>query len=362
MIASFRNWRVWIAEGYVFAALVLTAGVAVAAFLYMKQALNASDRERAVAAYRERAQAIRDGELPSQRRKVGELLVAHGRLGRGSWGFETVARDSVLVWYREPRQDSVGFAYVPREEAAFWRGSFAAFLGASLLTVLLLALLSVRHFRSFLKERDDFIAAVAHDLRTPIATLSMQTLKGPEELRQTAERLRKLVENLTEFLKLGGRRPAPKRERVELVALFREAYGHFREGYEDVGSSVAVEGAAELFAEADPDLVMQVFWNLLGNDLKYAAPEGPVKVRFSSEGCQAVVEFLDEGPGMSRSAMRRCFDRYYRATTIAESGKGGFGIGLCNAREFARAMRGSLEVRANVPRGCVFALRLPSAS
>ena len=60
--------------------------------------------------------------------------------------------------------------------------------------------------------------------------------------------------------------------------------------------------------------------------------------------------------------MRRAFSRYYRAKTALESGKGGFGIGLCAAREFARAMGGDLTVRANEPRGCVFALELPAAN
>ena len=64
---------------------------------------------------------------------------------------------------------------------------------------------------------------------------------------------------------------------------------------------------------------------------------------------------------MSKQQMRKAFDRYYRAKTVLESGKGGFGIGLCTAREFARAMGGDLTVRANAPSGCVFALTLPLA-
>ena len=64
---------------------------------------------------------------------------------------------------------------------------------------------------------------------------------------------------------------------------------------------------------------------------------------------------------MTPRQMRRAFDRYYRAKTVLESGKGGFGIGLCTSREFARAMGGDLSVRANSPHGCVFTLSLPSA-
>ena len=73
------------------------------------------------------------------------------------------------------------------------------------------------------------------------------------------------------------------------------------------------------------------------------------------------MELIDEGKGMTPYEMKRAFDRYYRAKTVLESGKGGFGIGLCNAREAARAMGGDLTVRANEPTGCVFTLTLPAA-
>ena len=62
---------------------------------------------------------------------------------------------------------------------------------------------------------------------------------------------------------------------------------------------------------------------------------------------------------MTPRQMRRAFDRYWRAKTVLESGKGGFGIGLCTSREYARAMGGDLTVGSNAPKGCVFTLRLP---
>ena len=362
MKSFFRNWRLWLTEGYLVAAMVIASASVGVMFLRLKAERDESAAERTKDVYREAAFALRDGELESRTRKVGDYLVAEGRLGRGSWGYEIAAHGRALVWYREPRAESIKFAYVDTPEYPFWRGGFAAGLAAAALTVALMILLASRHFHSFMKERDDFIAATAHDLRTPIALLSLQTRKSSDDLRNTAMRLRNLVANLTEFLQLGGRRPAPKRERLELAALYREAFGYFREGYEDVECEVSTTGESELFALADGDLVLQIFWNLLGNELKYAAGEGPVAVRFAAERGKALVEFADSGPGMSRTARRRCFDRYYRASTVAETGKGGFGIGLCNAREFARTMGGELTVRANSPRGCVFTLELPLAS
>jgi signal transduction histidine kinase len=105
----------------------------------------------------------------------------------------------------------------------------------------------------------------------------------------------------------------------------------------------------------------QILWNILGNDLKYAAPHGKVSVAFSADDRYVSVRFADAGPGMKPREMKKAFDRYYRAGSAAECGKGGFGIGLCTAREFAEAMGGKLTLEANSPRGCIFTLTLPRA-
>ena len=203
--------------------------------------------------------------------------------------------------------------------------------------------------------------------------------RNDEEAKVLNERMIRLVANIKDFLRLGGKRPRPQRDEVDLVKCYEEAYALFREDVRDVtgGSDIPVEmgtdpteplkngtfaGPVPNFAAVgDETLVVQILWNLIGNDLKYALPFGPVRVRFFREGGFACVEFADEGKGMSKREMARAFDRYYRAKTVLESGKGGFGIGLCTAREFARAMGGDLSVRANSPHGCIFTLSLPSA-
>ena len=92
--------------------------------------------------------------------------------------------------------------------------------------------------------------------------------------------------------------------------------------------------------------------------MKYAAPYGMVSVRSFVRGEKVVVELADEGPGMAAAEMRQAFDRYYRAKSVLKTGKGGFGIGLTTARDFARAMGGDLTIKANTPSGCIFTLTL----
>ena len=254
--------------------------------------------------------------------------------------------------------------------------------GGLLITSVLiwLSALAVLYFIRFLRERDDFLAATAHDLTTPLVGMRMMIGRSDDEAKRLNERMLLIVNNIKGFLKLGGKRHKPELKAIDIVALCKEAYQLFAADYADSeGGEVVFENQGEgprpteegdfhcspsssvfaLIALADETMTLQILWNLFGNDLKYAAPYGKVEVRFSTEGKFAKVEFADKGQGMTPRQMRKAFDRYYRARTVLESGKGGFGIGLCTAREFARAMGGDLTVRANEPNGCVFALTLP---
>ena len=271
----------------------------------------------------------------------------------------------LLVWVRDTAKghddDIVLVALTDieprRYRALFWGGG-----GFALLVLVVVTLLGVRFFLNYVRERDDFLAATAHDLTTPLVGMRYAIGRDDADARNLCERMIRLVGNVKDFLRLGGRRPAPTRASFDLRKACEEAYALFREDYRDLfdGRDVAIVASGELPAVlADETLTVQILWNLFGNDLKYAAPFGPVEVRLSCRGDFAYAEFVDGGPGLTRGQMRRAFDRYYRAKTARESGKGGFGIGLCTSREFARAMGGDLTVRANSPRGCVFALKLP---
>ena len=244
---------------------------------------------------------------------------------------------------------------VPYALVFYWGGSTVAVVLA------LLTALAVWSFLRFLRERDDFLAATAHDLTTPLAGLRLLIGRNTDDALMLVDRMLLLVANLKDFLKLGGRRPRPTADRLDLAALVSEAYRLFAEDYRDLfdGEDVAIRADGVVEAKGDATLVMQILWNLFGNDLKYAAPYGNVSVEVRREGRFAIVDFADTGQGMTRREMRKSFDRYYRAKTVMQSGKGGFGIGLCTSREFARSMGGDLIVRTNSPSGCVFTLSLP---
>ena len=285
------------------------------------------------------------------------------RINFESWGYE-----KGLVWYEKDKK-----AYrvaVPLVEEFDFRLFFHVLVILVELLFVAMTVFGVRYFWKFMKSRDDFLAATAHDLTTPLVGMRMMIGRSDAEAKRLNERMLLIVSNIKDFLRLGGKRKKPELKSVDIVVLAKEAYQLFAADYEDSeggavefceGGSVR-EGADSTVVMADETMTLQILWNLFGNDIKYAAPYGKVEVRFAAEGGFVRVEFIDGGQGMSPRQMKRAFDRYYRAKTVLQSGKGGFGIGLCTAHEFARAMGGDLTVRANVPRGCVFTLSLPTGA
>ena len=336
---------------------------AVAYFLVDKiPEFERNEQRRILQEYRERAVEAKEmGAGEEFDFTVSGLKRGDLRIAKEPWGYE---RD--FVWYfREGRAYRVSVE--PMEGFEFRAVFYPIGVLVSLLFIAMTAF-GVRYFWKFVKSRDDFLAATAHDLTTPLVGMRMMIGRSDAEAKRLNERMLLIVQNLKDFLKLGSKRRTPELKPVDIVALTKEAYKLFAADYEDTESGAVTfhcpppSSASAYSVLADETMTVQILWNLFGNDLKYAAPYGKVAVEFAVEGQFGKVEFVDEGQGMSPRQMKKAFDRYYRAKTVLESGKGGFGIGLCTAREFARAMGGDLTVRANAPKGCVFTLFLPAGA
>ncbi len=330
--------------------------------------IEKAERNRVRSEYREVAMELRqnpdDGRY-MRKESLPEVWKgsAAGKMAPGRWGYVPIwLKGFTWVWY--DGEKGVAYTLTPIVRERDYRTMFLSFGSLFLLVLVGMTVFGIRYFVDYVRARDDFLAATAHDLTTPLVGMRMSIGRCDADAKAMNERLIRIVENIKDFMRLGGRRRDPQLFAFDVLRAYDEAYALFRDDYRDLfgGNDVPVEAEGELpNVLADETMTVQMMWNLLGNDLKYAAPYGPVRVRFFAEGRFVKAEFIDEGQGMTPRQMRRAFDRYYRAKTVLESGKGGFGIGLCTAREFARAMGGDLSVRANSPHGCIFTLSLPAA-
>ena len=353
-------------RAFVFIALIslpalLVVGIGSAYVVLNVPKWEKSEELRIKREYRETAEDMLEhpekGDVVSSRRKEWKWS---GKASKHQWGF--VEKDgNTEVWVRDAPEKFRSVVVdriepVPYNMIFYWGGGLVA------LVLVVLTILADWSLIMFLRERDDFLAATAHDLTTPLVGLRYAIGRDSEEARRLNERMIRLVGNIKDFLRMGGRRKPPESSAFDLAEVCREAYSLFAEDYRDLfdGRDVEIDVAGDVRAFADETMALQIVWNLFGNDLKYAAPFGRVSVRLFRRNGMVVAEFADEGQGMTRRQMRRAFDRYYRAKTALESGKGGFGIGLCTSREFARSMGGDLTIRRNEPKGCIFELTLPA--
>ena len=285
---------------------------------------------------------------------------AKGQVGKAQWGWRETPGGRI-VWVRVDKSTVLGKATgISETDYAFWLWTVCPALMAALLCATVFA---VRRLLEYAKLRDDFLAAAAHDLCTPLVGMRYMIGRDDAEAANLNERMLRIVDNISDFLSHGGRRKSPRPEPFRLRDAFDAAYRIFAADYEEETSGpVKTAGDMDVCAYADEELTTQILWNLLGNDLKYAAPFGPVCARFANDGGFAVMQLVDEGGGMTDAEMKKAFDRYWRAKTVLKTGKGGFGIGLCTSRECARSMGGDLSVEANGTKGCVFTLKLPACA
>jgi two-component system sensor histidine kinase KdpD len=221
------------------------------------------------------------------------------------------------------------------------------------------------------RTRSTLLAAVSHDLRTPLAGITgaagalLETgdrlaEKARRELLESihgeAERLGRLVSDLLELTRLEAGSVHVKREWYPVEELVRSALARARGALEGRTVNVDLPQAVEL-VDVDPVLVEQVVWNLLENAARHTPPGTPVDVRARVEPTALVVEVLDRGPGPPPGGEERLFERFRRADP--EQRSAGTGLGLALSRAIAAVHGGTLVARARPGGGCSFLLTLP---
>lgn len=230
------------------------------------------------------------------------------------------------------------------------------------------------HERRLDQEKNDFVATISHELRTPMAAVygAAETLlrrEGeltPEQNRQLVEmiaaqasRLSQITEEvlLTNQLDRGELRV--EREPVDVVDVVRRTVEAMESQLpEQVEIDIALP--PELgSASADPDRIQQVIVNLLDNAVKYGG--SPVRVRVEGADGHVRISVADAGPGISADDQERIFEKFYRSDPQHTRAPSGTGLGLYISRELVRRMGGRLDVSSRPGSGATFVVELPRA-
>ena len=211
--------------------------------------------------------------------------------------------------------------------------------------------------RDHMRQRTQTIAAIAHDLRTPLTRLRFRAEQAPGPVRDRMatdiEEMDALIAQAMAFVR--GEATPERREPLDLGPLAADCAA----GFTETGADVSFEGDGALPVEGDPAALRRALANLISNAVKYG---GGARVKAFAEDGRAVVEIADDGPGLAGEDLEAVFEPFHRGERSRSRETGGAGLGLTVARQAARAHGGDVVLIPRDGGGLTARLDLPLAS
>ena len=198
-----------------------------------------------------------------------------------------------------------------------------------------------RRIGGYMAERVEILAAISHDLQTPITRMRLRTElmdneRDQAKFRQDLDAMHTLVrEGVTYARTLHGATEPPCR--IDADALFESMTAD----YEDVGQPVPIEGRAGAPIVTRPNALRRILTNLIDNALKFGSD---VRLRVHAEADRLTVSVLDNGPGIPPAELQAVLQPFYRVEGSRNRGTGGTGLGLAIAHQLAMAMGAELTL------------------
>ena len=228
--------------------------------------------------------------------------------------------------------------------------------------------------KELMQMKDDFIANVSHQLRTPLYSLNgflELLLKGKVEdpvvqrefltrAAQDAHRLAALVNDLLDVSRLEAGGLRFELEKVDLSALIVETLESLQGLAGKKGISMTyIEPRTSLIVQADRHWLQQVLINVVGNAIEYSKANCPILVTGQVVSSHVRIEVVDQGPGIPPEALPKLFSKFYQADSAVKRAGGGTGLGLYISKQIIEAHGGQIGVESELGKGSTFFFTLP---
>ncbi|MEY9094080.1 ATP-binding protein [Paenibacillus sp. RC84] len=211
---------------------------------------------------------------------------------------------------------------------------------------------------------------IAHELRTPLATLKshMRALEDgiweptPERIHSCYEeivRLADLINELEELNELDSPVFRLTRTKVPLDTVMEKVKAFMSAAFLEKRIRFTVDAPRSVYLDADPDRLTQILVNLLSNALTYTPPDGEVALKGRRAGDKVLITVKDTGPGIRESDLPYIFERFYRGDKSRNRRSGGSGLGLAIVSKLVQAHGG--RISAANEGGAVFLITLSAA-
>jgi signal transduction histidine kinase len=267
----------------------------------------------------------------------------------------------------------------PFDGAASNKGRF--YFWTALVTIVatsalaLLVAVALRRQNQLARLKNDLVATVSHELKTPLSsirlfvdTLLEQDSPEPQQTREYLQlvarenqRLSRLIDNFLTFSRLDRGKQQFTLAPIQPADIARRAVEalHERLHEPDCQFDLHIEPGLPAIS-ADADALVTVLVNLLDNACKYSGPTKRIALRVFSSDHRVCFAVADDGVGLSPRHQRRVFDRFYQVDQQLTRSVGGCGLGLSIVRSIVAAHGGSTVVESKLGRGSTFTVSLPA--
>jgi signal transduction histidine kinase len=222
--------------------------------------------------------------------------------------------------------------------------------------------------------KDEFVALISHDLRTPLTSIIGYVELALDEhsdvpldaerrayldiVARSSDRLLRLVDDLLFVARLQSGRLSLETTTVDLSDVAELAVEEARARADRKGLALSFLATTPVYVEADRGRLFQLLDNLVGNAIKFTPEGGRVDVRVVESATGGVLEVSDTGIGLGIDN-ERIFDRFFRAPNAVDKQIPGTGLGLFIARAIAEAHNGRISANAREGGGTTFRIELP---
>ena len=220
--------------------------------------------------------------------------------------------------------------------------------------------------------RNDFVANVSHELKTPVGAISLlaEAIDGAADdetavrrftarLHKESARLAALVQDIIELSRLQGTDVVLMGENIDLNEVLAEAVDRNKLPAEEKRIKISVGGSVHQPVFGDRDLLMTALRNLIDNAIRYSPEDTTVGVGLRERDGLVQISVTDQGPGIAPDEQDRIFERFYRIDAARSRHTGGTGLGLSIVKHVVANHGGEITLWSQPGQGSTFTVRLP---
>ena len=214
--------------------------------------------------------------------------------------------------------------------------------------------------------RSDFISNVTHELKTPLTSIRMYAeslmmgrVKSDSVQKEylsivvtETDRLKRMINNILEFSKMEKGKPEYHFVNSNLASILNASIHEMNYWFEKEHFEVVTELDETIYAEVDPEKMMQAIGNLLSNAIKYSTDTKKIFIRLFKKSEYVCIEVEDQGMGIPEDKLSRIFEQFYRIEQ--KESISGTGLGLTVVKEIIEAHNGTISVTSEIGKGSRF--------